>query len=86
LGERNSRSRSKLKPKHGTFFESEAEKQSMIWKAFGVDCAREMEQLREASDTFMLRLKSGIMTDDVKEFIEEVVRGEVWRILGRGKR
>jgi hypothetical protein len=32
----------------------------------------------------MLRLKSGIMTDDVREFIEEVVRGGVWKILRWG--
>jgi Glu-tRNA(Gln) amidotransferase subunit E-like FAD-binding protein len=59
----------------------EAEKQDLIWKAFGVDYSREIKQLGEAREQFLLKLKSNLISDDVKEIIEEIVRDEVRRIL-----
>ena len=80
----------KLKPRKTTHLEDppvksefgcEAEKQDLIWRAFGVDYKREIMQLEEARDRFLLQLKSNMMTDDMRDFIEQVVRDEVRRIL-----
>jgi DNA gyrase/topoisomerase IV subunit B len=62
-------------------FISEAEKQDLIWKAFGVDYSREINQLKEARERFLSQLKTNLMTDDVKSLIEDIVRDEVRRIL-----
>jgi hypothetical protein len=62
-------------------FGCEAEKQDLIWRAFGVDYKREIMQLEEARDRFLLQLKANMMTDDMRDFIEQVVRDEVRRIL-----
>ena len=62
-------------------FGGEAEKQDLIWKAFGVDYSREISQLRDAREHFLLQLKTNLMTDDMRDFIEKVVRDEVRRIL-----
>jgi len=62
-------------------FGCEAEKQDLIWRAFGVDYKREIMQLEEARERFLLQLKSNMMTDDMRDFIEQVVRDEVRRIL-----
>lgn len=62
-------------------FGCEAEKQDLIWRAFGVDYKREIMQLGEARDRFLLQLKANMMTDDMRDFIEQVVRDEVRRIL-----
>jgi hypothetical protein len=62
-------------------FISEAEKQDLIWKAFGVDYSREINQLKEARERFLFQLKTNLMTDDVKSLIEDIVRDEVRRIL-----
>ena len=62
-------------------FISEAEKQDLIWKAFGVDYSREINQLKEARERFLFQLKTNLMTDDVKSLIEDIVRDEVRRVL-----
>ena len=62
-------------------FNFEAEKQDLIWKAFGVDHSRELRQLGEARERFLLQLKTNLMTDDVKNLIEDIVRDEVRRVL-----
>ena len=62
-------------------FNSEAEKQDLIWRAFGVDHSRELRRLGEARERFLLQLKSNLMTDDVKSLIENIVRDEVRRVL-----
>jgi hypothetical protein len=80
----------KLKPRKSAHLEDppvksefgcEAEKQDLIWRAFGVDYKREIMQLEEARERFLLQLKSNMMTDDMRDFIEQVVRDEVRRIL-----
>ena len=67
------------------FDDYEGEKQALIWNAFGVDYSREIQQLVEARDAFLMQLNSSVMTDDLKEFIESVVRDEVKRILKKGE-
>jgi hypothetical protein len=62
-------------------FGCEAEKQDLIWKAFGVDYTREIRQLEEARERFLLQLKTNLITDDVKSLIEDIVRDEVKRFL-----
>jgi len=62
-------------------FGGEAEKQDLIWKAFGVDYTREISQLKEARERFLLQLKTNLVSDDMRDFIERVVRDEVRRIL-----
>jgi hypothetical protein len=69
------------KKENNSGFISEAEKQDLIWKAFGVDYSREINQLKEAREHFLIQLKANMMTDDVRNFIEQVVRDEVRRIL-----
>jgi hypothetical protein len=62
-------------------FNFEAEKQDLIWRAFGVNYSHELRQLAEARERFLLQLKSNLMTDDVKDLIEDIVRDEVRRVL-----
>jgi len=61
--------------------DSEWEKQSIIWSAFGVDYKRELQQLEEAKNAFLTQLNNSIVDDKLKDFIEQVIRDEVRRIL-----
>lgn len=68
-----------------SIMEDEAEKQRVIWDAFGVDYKRELSELEEAKNIFLMQLNSGIMNDEMRKFIERVVRDEVKKVLrGRG--
>ena len=56
---------------------SEGEKQRMIWKAFGVDISDELKTLEEMKTKILAQINSGILTEEVKQFIEKVVKDEV---------
>lgn len=64
---------------------SEGEKQRMIWKAFGVDISDELKTLEEMKTKILAQINSGILTEEVKQLIKQVVRDEVKRILLRRK-
>lgn len=61
---------------------NEAEKQQIIWKAFGVDYKRELSQLEEAKNRLLIQLNNSLVNDELKEFIEQIVREEVKKYLG----
>jgi len=60
---------------------SEGEKQRMIWKAFGVDISDELKTLEEMKTKILAQINSGILTEEVKQLIKQVVKDEVKRIL-----
>ncbi|RLI23453.1 hypothetical protein DRO57_08725 [Candidatus Bathyarchaeota archaeon] len=60
---------------------SEGEKQRMIWKAFGVDVSDELKTLEEMKTKILAQINSGILTEEVKQLIKQVVKDEVKRIL-----
>jgi len=64
---------------------SEGEKQRIIWKAFGVDISDELKTLEEMKTKILAQINSGILTEEVKQLIKQVVRDEVKRILLRRK-
>jgi len=64
---------------------SEGEKQRIIWKAFGVDISDELKTLEEMKTKILAQINSGILTEEVKQLIKQVVKDEVKRILLRRK-
>lgn len=61
--------------------DAEAEKQTLIWKAFGVDHSKEVKDLVEHRNRILMQVNSSLLMDEVRELIERVVREEVRRIL-----
>ncbi|MEM2293179.1 MAG: hypothetical protein QXX41_07885 [Nitrososphaerota archaeon] len=61
--------------------DSEAEKQWLIWNAFGVDHSKELDKLNESTSRTILQIKSGVLSEEMRNFIEDVIRDEVKKQL-----
>lgn len=60
---------------------SEGRKQQIIWRAYGVDMSDELKALEEMKARILTQINRGILTEEVKQLIERVVKDEVRRIL-----